>query len=153
MSFAFLGDAEGVIAGEVDEPFAWDDLKVMGFGDAEPAAVDPSADGFVLVAEDGFHFLWGDDVRHVVPLIVEPGAEVLGDLVRVDVILIGLAFAGAIGSKGNGDEILLGVLGAVFYVCVEVFSQDGVTAGFLAGVFARDHSVLEHPRALAFADM
>ena len=38
-------------------------------------------------------------------------------------------------------------------VCVEVFSQDGVTAGFLAGVLAGDHSVLEHPGALAFADM
>ena len=43
--------------------------------------------------------------------------------------------------------------GAVLYVCVEVFSQDGVTAGFLAGVLAGDHSVLEHPRTFSFADM
>ena len=92
MGFAFPGDAEGVVAGEVDEPFAWDDLKVMGFGDAEPAAVDPAADGFVLVAEDGFHILGCDDVGQVVPLIVEPRAEVLGDLVRVEVVLIGFAF-------------------------------------------------------------
>ena len=83
MSFAFLGDAKGIVAGEVDEPFAWDDLKVMGFGDAEPAAVDPSADGLVLVAEDGFHVLGCNDVRQVVPLIVEPRAEVFGDLMRV----------------------------------------------------------------------
>lgn len=48
----------------------------MGFRDLEPAAVDPSADGLVLVAEDGFHVLWGDDVGQVVPLIVEPEAEV-----------------------------------------------------------------------------
>ena len=96
MGFAFLDDAEGVVAGEVDEPFAWDDFKVMGFGDAEPAAVDPSADGLVLVAEDGFHVLWCDDVGQIVPHIVEPRAEVLGDLVRVEVVLIGLAFAGAI---------------------------------------------------------
>ena len=68
----------------------------MCFGDAEPAAVDPSADGFVLVTEDGFHVLWRDDVGQVVPLIVEPRAEVLGDLVRVQVVLIGLAFAGVI---------------------------------------------------------
>ena len=72
MGFAFLGDAEGVVAGEVDEPFAWDDLGVMGFGDAEPAAVDPTADRLVLVAEDGFHVLGRDDVGQVVPLIVEP---------------------------------------------------------------------------------
>ena len=96
MGFAFPRDAEGVVAGEVDEPFAGDDLKVMGFGDLEPAAVDPSADGFVLVAEDGFHVLWGDDVGQVVPLIVEPRAEVFGNLVRVEVVLIVLAFAGVI---------------------------------------------------------
>ena len=96
MGFAFLDDAEGVVAGEVDEPFAWDDLEVMGFCDAEPAAVDPSADRLVLVAEDGFHLLWCDDVGQVVPLIVEPGAEVFGDLVRVQVVLIGFAFAGVI---------------------------------------------------------
>ena len=65
MGLAFLDDAEGVVAGEVDEPFAGDDLKVMGFGDAEPAAVDPSADGLVLVAEDGFHVLGRDDVGHL----------------------------------------------------------------------------------------
>ncbi len=93
MGFAFLGDAEGVVAGEVDEPFAWDNFKVMGFGDAEPAAVDPTAYGLVLVAEDGFHVLGRDDVGQVVPLIVEPRAEVFGNLVRVEVVLIVLAFA------------------------------------------------------------
>ena len=83
MSFAFPRDAEGVVAGEVDEPFARDEFGVMGFGNLEPAAVNPSADRFVLVAEDGFHVLWGDDVGQVVPLIVEPRAEVFGDLMRV----------------------------------------------------------------------
>ena len=96
MGFTFLDDAKGVVAGEVDEPFAGDVLEVMGFGDAEPAAVDPSADGFVLIAEDGFHVLWRDDVGQVVPLVVEPGAEVCGDLMRVEVVLIGLPFAGVI---------------------------------------------------------
>lgn len=96
MGFTFLGDAEGVVAGEVDEPFAGDDLKVMGFGDLEPAAVDPSADGFVLVTEDGFHVLWGHDVGQVVPLIVEPRAEVFGDLMRVEVVFIGFTFTGGI---------------------------------------------------------
>ena len=96
VGFAFPRDTEGVVAGEVDEPFARDDLKVMGFGDAEPAAVDPSADGFVFVAEDGFHVLWGDDVGQVEPLIVEPRAEVCGDLMRVQVVLIGLTFTGVI---------------------------------------------------------
>ena len=96
MGFAFPRDAECVVAGEVDEPVAGDDLGVMGFRDLEPAAVDPTADRFVLIAEDGFHVLWRDDVGQVVPLIVEPRAEVFGDLVRVEVILIGLAFAGVI---------------------------------------------------------
>jgi len=96
MLFAFLDDLKCVIAGEVDEPFAGDELGVMCFGDAEPAAVDPSADGLVLVAEDGFHVLGGDDVGQVVPLIVEPRAEVLGDLMRVKVVLIGFTFAGII---------------------------------------------------------
>ena len=92
MVLAFLGDAEGVVAGEVNEPFAGDDLGVMCFGDAEPAAVDPSAYGFVLVAEDVFHVLWGDDVGQVVPLIVEPRAEVFGDLMRVQIVFIGFTF-------------------------------------------------------------
>lgn len=96
MGFAFLGDAEGVVAGEVYEPFAGDDLGVMGFGDAEPAAVDPSADGLVLVAEDGFHVLGRDDVGQIVPHIVKPWAEVLGDLMRVEVVFIGFTFAGVI---------------------------------------------------------
>ena len=96
MGFAFFNDAEGVVAGEIDEPFAGDDLGVMGFGDAEPAAVDPSADRLVFVAEDGFYIFGRDDVGQVVPLIVEPRAEVLGDLVRVEVVLIGLPFAGVI---------------------------------------------------------
>ena len=96
MGLAFLGDAEGVVAGEVDEPLAGDDLKVMGFCDAEPAAVDPTADRLVLVAEDGFHILGRDDVGQVVPLIVEPGAEVFWNLMRVEVVPIGLPFAGVI---------------------------------------------------------
>ena len=96
MPLTFLHNLKSVIAYKIDEPFAGDDLKVMCFGDSEPAAVDPSADGLVLVAEDGFHFLRRDDVGQVVPHIVESRAEVLGDLVRVEVVLIGLAFAGVI---------------------------------------------------------
>ena len=96
VGFTFLDDTEGVVTSEVDEPFAWDEFGVMGFSDLEPAAVDPSADGLVLVAEDGFHVLGRDDVGQVVPLIVEPRAEVCGDLMRVEVVLIGLMFAGVI---------------------------------------------------------
>ena len=96
MGFAFFDDTEGVVAGEVDEPFAWDDFKVMGFGNLEPAAVDPTADRLVLVAEDGFYIFGRDDVGQVVPQIVEPRAEVFGDLVRVEVVLIVLTFAGVI---------------------------------------------------------
>ena len=96
MLFAFLDDAEGVVACEVDEPLAGDELDVMGFCNAEPAAGDPSADGLVLIAEDVFHVLWRDDVGQVVPLIVKPRAKVFGDLMRVEVVFIGLPFAGVI---------------------------------------------------------
>ena len=96
MGFAFLGDTEGIVAGEVDEPFAGDEFDVMGFCDAEPAAVDPSADGLVLVAEDGFHILGRDDVGQVVPHIVKPRAEVCGYLMRVEVVFIGFTFTGVI---------------------------------------------------------
>ncbi len=96
MGVAFLDDAKGVVAGEIDEPFAGDELGVMGFGDLEPAAGDPSADGFVFVAEDGFYIFGRDDVGQVVPLIVEPGAEVFWDLMRVEVVFIRLAFTGVI---------------------------------------------------------
>ena len=72
MGFAFLGDAEGVVAGEVDKPLAWDDFKVMGVADAEPAAGDHAADGFVFVAEDGFHFLWCDDVGAFAENVLQP---------------------------------------------------------------------------------
>ena len=65
VGFAFLDNLEGEGAGEVAESVAWDELGVMGFGDAEPAAVDPSADGFVFIAKDGFRVLWGDDVGHL----------------------------------------------------------------------------------------
>ena len=96
MLLAFFDDLEGVVTGEVDEPVAGDVLEVVGFGDLEPATVDPSADGFVLVAEDGFHIPGCDDVGQVVPHIVKPRAKVFGDLMRVEVVLIGLTFTGVI---------------------------------------------------------
>ena len=96
MPLAFLYNLKPIIAHEINQPFAGNILKIMRPRDPQPAAGDPSADGFVLVAEDGFHFLGCDDVGQVVPLIVEPGAEVFGNLVRVEVVLIGLPFAGVI---------------------------------------------------------
>ena len=100
MLLAFLDDLKGVVAGEVEEPFTGYVLEVMGFDDAEPAAVDPSAYGLVLVAEDSFHVLWRDDVGQVVPLIVEPGAEVGGDIFGIYVILIRLVFLARIAFAG-----------------------------------------------------
>ena len=153
MSLTFLHNLKSVIAYKIDEPLSCNVFKVMCFGDLEPTAVDPSADGFVLVAEDDFHILGRDDVGQVVPQIVEPRAEVFGDLVRVEVVLVRLAFAGVICGKGDGDEILLGMLGAVLYVLVKVGAENDVSMCFLAGVLAGNHSILEHPRALALADM
>ena len=39
MGVAFLDDTEGVVASEVDEPFAWDNFKVMGFADQPLASI------------------------------------------------------------------------------------------------------------------
>ena len=72
MGFAFPRNVEGVVAGEVDEPLEGDDLKVMGVGDAEPAAIDPSADGLVLVAEDGFHVFGPDHVGAFAEEVLQP---------------------------------------------------------------------------------
>ena len=83
MLLAFLDNLEGVVAGEIDEPFAGDVLEVMGFHDLEPSVIDPSADGFVFVAENGFHVLGRDDIGQVVPLVIEPSAEVCGDLLGI----------------------------------------------------------------------
>ena len=83
MLLAFLDDLEGVVAGGVDEPFVGDALEVMGFGDPKPAVIDPSADGVVLVAEGGFHALGCDDIGQIVPLIIEPRAEVYRDLLGI----------------------------------------------------------------------
>lgn len=68
-----------------------DNFSVMGFGDAEPAAINLSADGLVLVAEDEFHILLSDHIGQVEPLILEPSAEVLGDLVRIEEVFIRFA--------------------------------------------------------------
>ena len=96
MPLTFLHNLKSVIAYKIDEPLSCNVFKVMGFGDSEPAAVDPSADGLVLVTEDGFHVLGSDDVGQVVPLIIKPRAEVFGDLMRAEVVFIGLPFAGVI---------------------------------------------------------
>ena len=96
MPLTLLYNLKPIIAHKINQPLAGNIFKIMRPRDPEPAAGDPSADGFVLVAEDGFHILGCDDVGQVVPLIVEPQAEVFGDLVRVEVVFIGFTFTGVI---------------------------------------------------------
>ena len=55
MCVAFLGDAEGVIAGEVNEPFAGDDFYVANDYDLQPTAVDPTSHRLLRIAEYSFH--------------------------------------------------------------------------------------------------
>ena len=159
MPLAFLYNLKPIIAHEIDQPLAGDILKVMCFRNLKPAVFDPSADGLVLVAEDGFHVLGREGVGQIVPRIVELGAEVCENLLGMEVVLIclicldGFPHTGILGGEGDGDKIFFGMLGAVFYVFVKVTSPDDVTVRFLAGVLAGDHAVLEHPRTLAFADM
>ena len=90
MPLAFLYNLKPIIAHEINQPLAGDILKIMRPRDPEPAAGDPSADGFVLVAEDGFHILGREGIGQVVPFIVEPGAEILGHLLGVEIVLISL---------------------------------------------------------------
>ena len=85
-----LYNLKPISAHEVDQPLAGNILKIMRPRDPQPAAGDPSADGFVLVAEDGFHILGREGIGQVVPFIVEPGAEILGHLLGMEVILIRL---------------------------------------------------------------
>ena len=153
MLLTLLYNLKPIIAHKINQPLTGNILKIMRPRDPEPAAGDPSADGFVLVAEDGFHILGGYDVGQVVPLIVKPRSEVFGNLIRVKKVLISRPLARLICGKGYGDKILFRMLGAVLYICVEVGTQDDVAARFLARVLAGDHSVLKHPRALALTDM
>ena len=159
MPLTLLYNLKPIIAHEIDQPLAGNIFKIMRPRDPEPAAGDPSADGFVLVTEDGFHILGREGIGQVVPFIIEPGAEICGHLLGMEVVLIRfIAFdrfphTGILGGEGDGDKIFFGMLGAVFYVFVKVTSRDDVAMRFLAGVLAGNHAVLEHPRALAFADM
>lgn len=159
MPLTLLYNLKPIIAHEIDQPLAGNILKIMRLRDPEPAAGDPSADGFVLVAEDGFHVFGREGIGQVVPFIVEPGAEISGHLLGMEVVfirligLIGFPHAGIFSGEGDGDEILFGMLGAVFYVFVKVTSPDDVAVRLLAGVLAGNHAVLEHPRALPFADV
>ena len=53
MLLAFLDDLEGIVAGEVEEPFAGDVLEVIGFRDLEPAVIDPSVGGHTRARNRG----------------------------------------------------------------------------------------------------
>ncbi len=54
----------------------------------------------MLVAEDVFHILWCDNVGQVIPFVVEPCAEVSGDLLGIYVILIRLVFLARVAFAG-----------------------------------------------------
>jgi len=159
MPLTLLYNLKPIIAHEINQPLAGNILKIMRPRDPKPVAGDPSADGFVLVAKDGFHILGRESVWQVVPFIIEPGAKILGHLLGMEVVIIrfiGLVWfphAGIFSGEGDWDEILFGMRGAVLYVLVQIASPDDVAVRFLAGVLAGDHAVLEHPRALAFADV
>jgi len=159
MPLTLLYNLKPIIAHEINQPLAGNILKIMRPRDPEPAAADPSADGFMLVAEDAFHILGRDGIGQVIPFIVEPGAKIIGHLLGMEVELIRLIglvwfpYPRILCGKSDGYEIFLGVRGAVFYVLVQIASRDDVSMRLLAGVLAGNHAVLEHPRALAFADM
>lgn len=90
MLLTLLYNLKPIIAHEINQPLAGNILKIMRPRVPQPAAGDPSADGFVLVAEDGFHILGRESVGQVVPFIIEPGAEILGHLLGMEVVLIRL---------------------------------------------------------------
>ena len=142
---AFLDDVVAVVAAEVGEPGLGDDGFAVGGGGFEVAFGDPSSDGLPAVAEelrDGAH---GQHARLCAPFGEEVG--------HVCLALFGGQIGLFLALLGRREH--LRKLDRVDALCApeHVLAEYGIASCFLACVDARDVSVLEHPGALALADM
>ena len=145
MLLAFLDDVVAVVAAEVGEPRPSDNGFAVGGGGFEVAFGDPAGDGLLTVAEelrDGAH---GQNVWLCAPFGEEVGHVCLA------------LFSGQIGLFSalldRGEHLRKLDRVDASRAPEHVLAEYGIASCFLAGVNARDVSVLEHPGALALADM
>ena len=142
---AFLDDMVAVVAAEVGEPGLGDDGFAVGGGGFEVTFGDPSGDGLLTVTEefrDGAH---GQHARLCAPFGEEMGHVCLA------------LFGGQIGLFSalldRGEHLRKLDRVDAPRAPEHVLAEYGVASCFLACVDAGDVSVLEHPGALALADM
>ena len=145
MLLTFLYNAITVVAAEVGEPGLGDDGFAVGGGGFEVSFGDPSGDGLFAVSEelrDGAH---GQHARLCAPFGDEVG--------HVFLALFGgqIGLFSAILDRGEHLRELDRVDAP--RAPEHVLTEYGIASCFLACVDARDVSVLEHPGALALADM
>ena len=145
MLLAFLDDMVAVVAAEVGEPGLGDDGFAVGGGGFEVTFGDPSGDGLLTVTEefrDGAH---GQHARLCAPFGEEMGHVCLA------------LFGGQIGLFSalldRGEHLRKLDRVDAPRAPEHVLAEYGIASCFLAGVDARDVSVLEHPGTLSFADM
>ena len=142
---AFLDDVVAVVAAEVGEPGLSDDGLAVGGGGFEVTFGDPSGDGLLAVAEELRDGAYGQHARLCAPFGEEVGHVCLA------------LFGGQIGLFSalldRGEHLRKFDRVDIPRTPEHVLAEYGVAPCFLAGVDAGDVSVLEHPGALALADM
>lgn len=141
MPLAFLDDVVAVVAAEGSEPGLGDDGFAVGRGGFEVFFGDPSGDGLFAVSEELRDGAYGQHARLCAPF----GEEV------------GHVFGGQIGLFSalldRGEHLWKFDRVDAPRAPEHVLAEYGIASCFLACVDAWDVSVLEHPRALALADM
>ena len=145
MLLTFFDDVVAVVAAEVGEPGLSDDGLAVGGGGFEVTFGDPSGDGLLAVAEELRDGAYGQHARLCAPFGEEVGHVCLA------------LFGGQIGLFSalldRGEHLWKFDRVDAPRAPEHVLAEYGIASCFLAGVDAGDVSVLEHPGALALADM
>lgn len=145
MLLAFLDDMVAVVAAEVGEPSLSDDGFSVGGGGFEVAFGDPSSDGLPAVSEELRDGAYGQHARLCAPFGEEVGHVCLA------------LFGGQIGLFSalldRREHLWKFDRVDAPRAPEHILAEYGIASCFLAGVDARDVSVLEHPGTLSFADM
>ena len=145
MLLAFLDDVVAVVAAEVGEPGLGDDGFAVGGGGFEVAFGDPSGDGLLTVAEELRDGAYGQHARLCTPF----GEEV----VHVCLALFGGQIGLFSALLDRGEHLWKFDRVDAPRAPEHILAEYGIASCFLACVDAWDVSVLEHPGALALADM
>ena len=145
MLLAFPDDVVAVVAAEVGEPSLSDDGFAVGGGGFEVTFGDPSGDGLLTVAEELRDGAYGQHARLCTPF----GEE----MVHVCLALFGGQIGLFSALLDRGEHLWKFDRVDAPRAPEHVLAEYGIASCFLAGVDARDVSVLEHPGTLSFADM